>query len=244
MRTGQPGAAVPTWPVEKSEPADCLPAGQRRQKFLCGFPESGMARFGSDLDQRFQNKPALVHCRMRNLQARLIHHPIPKQHNVDIDLAGTFLAHAKTSHRRFDPQRKLQQFSWRLIRFNRCHAVQKPRLVRDVHRLGLIQCGDRQQPARYVQLCERLAQVGRTISQVRSQRQIGGFGHQTSFAAKGARIQQKLADGIILDYLASESASPGIAAKVANLSDMTEEPPSAGTYARYLGHFLSFSGTI
>ena len=55
------------------EPPHCLPASQRRQKFLRSFPQSGMARFGSDLDQRFQNKPALVHCRMRNLQTRLIH---------------------------------------------------------------------------------------------------------------------------------------------------------------------------
>ena len=103
---------------------------------------------------------------MRNLQARLIHHAIPKQHHVDINLARTFLAHAETSHGRFDLQRKLEQFSWRLIRFNRRHAVQKPGLVGDVHRLGFIQCGDRQQGARHIQMCDRRAQVGRTISQV------------------------------------------------------------------------------
>jgi hypothetical protein len=58
-------------------------------------------------------------------------------------------------------------------------------------------------------LCERLAQVGRTISQVRSQRQISGFAHQPSFAAKGPRIQQKPTDGIILDYPAPDNDLPG-----------------------------------
>ena len=168
-----------------------------------------MACLGSDLDQRLQNKPALVHCRMRNLQARLIHHPIPKKHHIDINLARTFLAHAKASHCRFDPQRKLEQFSRRLIRFNRRHAVQKPGLVRDVDGLGLIECGDGQQPARYVQLCERRALIGGTISEVRSQRQINGFGHKTSFAAKRPRIQQKPTDGLILDYLAPDNDLPG-----------------------------------
>ncbi len=135
--------------ITRSESADRLPASQRGQKFLRGFPEYRMARIGSDLGQRFQNKPALVHCRMRNLQAR-----------------------------------------------------------GDIYRQGLIKCRDREQPARYVQLCERLAQVGRTISQVRSQRQISGFAHQASLAAKGGRIQQKPTVGVILDYLALESDSP------------------------------------
>ena len=103
---------------------------------------------------------------MRNLQAWLIHHAISKQHHVDINLARTFVAHTEASHHRFDLQHKLEQLSRRLIRGNRRHAIQKPRLVRDVHWLGLIQSGDRQQPARHVQLRDCGAQVGRTISQV------------------------------------------------------------------------------
>src|SRR6266849_6951057 len=110
---------VPRPETAPSESPNRLPARQRRQKFLRSFPELGMAHLGSDLDQRFQNKPPPMHCRVRNLQARLIHYAVPKQHHVDIDLARTFLAHAKTSHRGFDLQRNLEQFSRRLVRFYR-----------------------------------------------------------------------------------------------------------------------------
>jgi DNA-binding response OmpR family regulator len=65
-------------------------------------------------------------------------------------------------------------------------------------------------------------------------------------AAKGARIQQKPTDGVILDWLGAKSDSqrwpPIVAAKVA-LSDVTKEPSSADTFAQYLGHFVGFSGT-
>ncbi len=168
------------------------PAANAARSSRAVFPSSGWRASGAISTSGSRTKRRWCMCRMRNLQARLIHDAIPKQHHVDINVARTFLAHAETSHRRFDLQRKLEQFSRRLVGFNRRHAVQKPGLVRNVDRLGLIQCGDGQQPSRDVQLCDRRAQVGRTISQVRSQRQISGFAHPTSFAAKGARIQQKL----------------------------------------------------
>jgi len=66
----------------------------------------------------------------------------------------------------------------RLIRFNGRHAVQKTTAgPENVHRLGLIQCGNRQEPARPRPNCARAApQVGRTISQVSiPATQISGF---------------------------------------------------------------------
>jgi len=188
---------------QTSDSADCLFTRQSRQKLSRSFTEFGMARLRRNLDQRLENKSALVHCRMRNPQAWLIHHAIREKHNVDINVARTFLAHAETSHGRFDLQCKLEQLPRRLIRFNRRDAVQKPRLVWDVYRLGLIQGGNLQQPARNFQLCDGRAQVGRTVSQVRSQRQICDFTHPASFAANAARIQQKLTAGIIYIFPAS-----------------------------------------
>ncbi len=107
-----------------------------------------MPRLGRNLDQWFQNKPSPLHSRMRNLQARLIHHRIPKQQDVDINIARTFVTHAQASHGRLDLQRKLKQLSRRLVGCNRYHAVQKPGLIPDIYRLGLVQRGDRQHSAR------------------------------------------------------------------------------------------------
>jgi len=64
-----------------------------------------MARLGSDLDQRFENKPPLMHGGMGNLQARFIHHTVAEQHQVNVDLARTLLTHTETAHPRFDLQR-------------------------------------------------------------------------------------------------------------------------------------------
>jgi len=46
-----------------------------------------MPRFGRNFGQRLQHKPALVHGRMRNLQARFVYDTIPEEHDVDIDFA-------------------------------------------------------------------------------------------------------------------------------------------------------------
>ena len=188
-----------------------LASGQRSQKFAGCFAECGMARLGSDLDQRFQNKPPLMHGGMGDLQVRLIHDAVGEEHHVDINLARAFIAHAKASHGRFHLQGKLEQFSRRFLRFYRHHAVQKPGLVGNVHWLGFIPCGNRQQPARHFQLFDRLAQVGCAISQVRSQRQISGFRHGVSFAGNGARSQRKLtATASILILWLSKGDSPGL----------------------------------
>ncbi len=122
-----------------SEAANRLPFRQRRQKFARSFPEFGMAYVRSDFDQRFENKTAQVHGRMRNVQVRLMQDAIAKQHEVDIDIARAFGAHTETSHGRFDPQRQLEQLARRLIGCNRGHAVQKPGLVGKLDGLGLIE---------------------------------------------------------------------------------------------------------
>jgi len=66
-----------------------------------------MPHVGSDLNQRLQNEPALLHCRMRNPQSRLVDDMISKQHNVNINLARAFILQPHTPHRRLDPQRNL-----------------------------------------------------------------------------------------------------------------------------------------
>jgi hypothetical protein len=153
-----------------SHPPHRLPGRQLRQKFARRFLKFGMARLRGNLDQRFENEFSLMHSGMRNLQARFIHHAIPEQHYIYINVAWAMLAHAETSHRRFNLQCQLKQFSWRLVRFNRRYTIQKPGLIWKVDRLRLIQCGDGQQPSARVQLRKRRTKVGRTVSQIRSQR--------------------------------------------------------------------------
>jgi len=133
-----------------------------------------MARLGGDFDQGFQNKPSLVHGWMGNLQAGLIEDAISEKHYVDIDVARTIFAQAKTSHGGFDLQRELEQFPRRFPGFDGGYTIQKPGQVRDVgrnvDRLGFVQRGDGQQPSGRAQLRKGRAQVGVAVSQIRSQR--------------------------------------------------------------------------
>lgn len=153
-----------------------------------------MERFGSDLGQRFQNKAATLHSGMRNLQPWLIHDEVVEQQYVDINLARTLVAHAETSHRRFDVQRQLKELARRFPGFDGRNAVQKPRLVGDLYRLGFIERRDCEQATGLFKMRQGLLQVRGTISNVRSQRQISNFRHSASFAGKGVRSQQKLTE--------------------------------------------------
>jgi len=176
----------------KSEPPNGLPGGQRGQQFNRRFPELGMSRLGSDLGERFENKSSLMQRRMGNSQARFIDDLISKKHYIDIEVARALLAGAETAHGRFDVQRQLEQLARGHPGFNCRYTIQKPGLVGNVDGLGLIERGNSQQPSACFQLRKGGAQVGRTVSQIRAQRQIGDFTHSTSFAANAARIQQKL----------------------------------------------------
>jgi len=137
------------------------------------LPEFRMGCIGSDLDQRFQHKAPLVHGWMRNRQTGLIDHAISEQHQVNINIARSLLALAETPHGRLDLQCRLEQFLRCLPGFDCGYAVEKPGLVgevvRNIDRLGLIECGDGQQSSGYIQLREGGAQVGGTVSEVRSQ---------------------------------------------------------------------------
>jgi hypothetical protein len=97
-----------------------------------------MVHIGSDLDQRFENKAPLMHGRVRNFQARFLHRAIPKEHDIDIDVAWSFFLHAETPHLGLDLQDELEQFLWGLFSIDGDHAVQKPRLVWEIDGLGFI----------------------------------------------------------------------------------------------------------
>ncbi len=109
-----------------------------------------------------------MHGGVRNLQSRLIDDSVTKQQHVDIYFARPLVAQAETSHHGLDPQCQLEQFSRRLIRFYRRYAVEKPGLVGDFHRLGFVEGGNCDQPDGGIQLRERGAKIGSTISEVRS----------------------------------------------------------------------------
>ena len=125
-----------------------------------------MADLGSDFYQWLQDESPLVHGGVGNLQARLIDYSVTKQQHVDIYFARTLVAQAETSHHRLDPQCQLEQFSRRLIRFYHRYAVEKPGLVGDFHGLGFVEGGNCDQPDGGIQLCERRAEIGGTISEV------------------------------------------------------------------------------
>src|SRR5260370_11840598 len=116
---GHRGKHLVTWHCSRgqvSESADRLLASQCRQKLSRRFAELGIAHLRSDLNQRFQNEAPLMHCWMRNLQAGFIHHAVPKQHHVAINLALTFLAQAETSHASLHRQRNLEHVARPLSR--------------------------------------------------------------------------------------------------------------------------------
>ncbi len=122
-----------------SEPPHSLSARQLLQQLPHCFSELRMARFGSDLGQRFENKAPLMHSRMRDFQSRLIYHAIPEKQYIDINVARTFGAHAETSHCGFRLQRQVEQLSGCHFSFDGGDAVEKPRLIGDVDWLGFIQ---------------------------------------------------------------------------------------------------------
>ena len=136
-----------------------------------------MAYFRSDLGERFENKPALLHGGMRNCEARFAHDAVAIQQHVDVDFPRAFCAQAQASHGGFDRQCQLQQLTWRLNGFNRRHAIQKPGLVREIDWLRLVQGRYRQQHSSCAQLSDRLAQVRGTIPKVRPERKICDFWH-------------------------------------------------------------------
>ena len=174
---------------------------------------------------------------MRNLQTWLVHDEVAEQQYVDINLARALRAHAETSHRRFNLQRQMEQFSRRFPGFDGRHAVQKPRLVGNLYWLSFIKRRNREQPIAFFQTREGGAQVGGAVSDVRSQRQISDLLHSASFAGKGERSQQKLV----------ESAWRSDWQKTAfnkQRSEIALERASTGNCKRYLGHFLSFPAAI
>jgi len=75
-----------------SKPPHCLPVSQRRQKFSRRLSKFRVPHIGSNLNQRFENKPPILHRRMRNFQAWPIHHFISIQDHIDINLARAFIS--------------------------------------------------------------------------------------------------------------------------------------------------------
>jgi len=101
-----------------------------------------MTDLGSNLDQRLENEPTLMHSRMRNPESMFVDDKVSEQHDININVAGAFFAHADSAHHRFDLQNELEQVFWRLCGLNRGHAIEKPRLVGHIDRLRFVQGRD------------------------------------------------------------------------------------------------------
>jgi hypothetical protein len=129
----------------------------------------------SNLGQRLQHKPALVHRRVRNFQARFIDHTISKQQDIDVNDARPFVPNPPAAHPLFDRKSEGQQVARRLGGFQRNRAVEKPRLIMEIYRLGFVKAGRCGHGSRLCQTFEGITKIGYAIAHVRSQRQVDEF---------------------------------------------------------------------
>src|SRR5260370_5373552 len=114
-----------------------------------------------------------MHSRMRHLQFRRINRFRPVKQDVHIDPPRPFRHQLFASHSQFDSTQGLQQFQRRCRRLSLDRAIQKPRLLQEVHRLRLIERRHaRHAHARISQRCNRRAQVLLPVPHIRSQRKI------------------------------------------------------------------------
>lgn len=79
---------------------------------------------------------------MRNLQFRRVDGLFPVKKNVQVNQARTFGYKFLASHVGLDSAQSVQQIQRRLLCRGLHDAIQEPRLVAKVYRLGLVKRGD------------------------------------------------------------------------------------------------------
>ena len=97
-----------------------------------------MFRLGGDLREWREDEAALVHRRVRDRQFGSVYNHISEQKNIDIDRSWTFLLNSLSSHRFLDVEDLFHHLGGSGRRLKCNDAVQKPRLIGELYRLGFI----------------------------------------------------------------------------------------------------------
>ncbi len=82
----------------------------------------------SNFSQRFEDETALVHGGMWNGQPLGFNDRIPKQKNIDIDVARTFFLSSPSSHLLFNVQNSAEQLPRHFFGIQFDRAIQEPGL--------------------------------------------------------------------------------------------------------------------
>jgi len=134
-----------------------------------------MAQVRRKLGKRFQNKSPLQHPRMRHFQIRCTNDRLAKQQDIDIYNPRPPRLAAFPPQLAFDILRSRQQLAWKKGRFSLRHLIQKPRLVENIARSCFIcrRHANHPQFGRRKPL-QRAVKIRAPISEIRSERKIGG----------------------------------------------------------------------
>lgn len=105
-----------------------------------GFPR-GVTQSGRDFRKRDENEFAVEHARMGNLQFRRVDgfHPIEK--NVEINEAWAFGKDLAAAHAGFDEAKRAEETECVEFGLPFDHGIEKPVLIKEVHRLGFVDAG-------------------------------------------------------------------------------------------------------
>ena len=125
-----------------------------------------MKYFGRNLRQRLEDEAPLVQRGMRDSEVRGVDDPGIKQQNVDINGPWSFFLDAPPAHLLFDAKNRGDQFLRSLAGFKRERTIEKPRLLSELHRLGLINRRRRNHTTDYAQPSPRIPQLPLAVADI------------------------------------------------------------------------------
>jgi len=130
-----------------------------------------MAKAGSQIIQWNENEAAVSEARVRNLQLWQVDDLIAKEQNIHVDHAWAIADAPRSAEIAFDLVQRFEQFVRLAVPLHLDDAIQKPRLLAQIHRLGFIQRALANHPdVSLPETGDRAGNVSIALSQVRSQR--------------------------------------------------------------------------
>lgn len=130
-----------------------------------------MGEIGSQFGQRDKDETTKVQARMRDLEFGSRDRFGTMEKDIQIDEAGTFGDFFSAAHLGFDGLQGVKKKKWIEGRFGFDDAIQKPRLVEQIHRLGFVNGGSAfQGDARRAEYPNSRTKIGEAVAEVRAER--------------------------------------------------------------------------
>jgi len=150
--------------------ADDAGVGGAGEEFGGGSLPGRMLERRRDFGKGDQNKVALQHAWVWNLQFRGGDDFVAVEKDVQIDKAGTFGEGFLAAHAGFDFAEGVKQIDCRQICFRGNDGVEKPGLLEKINGFGFVDAGKfREMCRRFIDETESGAQVFRTVPDIASQ---------------------------------------------------------------------------